>query len=305
MNVMIIGGTGFLGNFLCKELRKQGHTVKYTGRDVRSDDGYIRCDIRRDRLDIPNNTDVIYYLAQAENCGQFPYTAADILGVNTYGAVKVAAAAEKNGCKAFFYASTANVYAPSFVSQTEDCPLDRSNLYALSKVQAEEALWFMANGGMKICCLRIFGLYGSMQTKKLAARLLKRIAQGNPIYLFPTQKEKRSGNEYTTGGLKISWLCVHDAVTQLVALAQRISSGKNIPFYLNLAGPRSLSLLEFTRLMGYYLGIDPQYEIKKEHRTRDFIADVNLVGKLLSPSYTSHDEAVRVFVKSVNIELIT
>ncbi|MBE1426394.1 nucleoside-diphosphate-sugar epimerase [Desulfomicrobium macestii] len=297
MNVLIVGGTGFLGAHLYEELAGRGHSVRYTGRSTGAVQGFIHCDITRGDLTVPEGTDVVYYLSQAESYANFPESAPAIFGVNTQGAVKAASSALKAKCKAFFYASTGNVYAPSFLPSTEDALLDRSTPYALSKLQAEEILGLMACETMRICCFRVFGLYGSTQTTKLAAVLMDKVRRSEPIKLAPTPEELASGVGYDTGGLALSWLCINDAAAQLADLGGQALVGARLPRCLNLAGPKPLSLRELTGLMGASLGMKPIYEIEATPRTRDFIADVGLLKKILKPKYTAHETAIEVFVR--------
>lgn len=303
MHILIVGGTGFLGSHLRRACAALGHTVHFTGRGPSAEAGHLRCDIARDALVLPEAVDVAYYLAQADSYADFPDTAANIFGVNALGAVKAAVAARNAGCRAFFYASTGNVYAPSFLACDERAPLDRGTPYALSKIHAEEALGLVADARMQVCAFRVFGLFGSTQTSKLAARLLKGVHEGRPVALAPTAAEIAAGRADATGGLTLSWLCVHDAVGQLLALGEAALAGE-APRVMNLAGPRGVSLREFTGAMGKSLGVAPRYVVAQAARTRDFIADVGLAHKLLHPRCTPLDEAMEEFARCADFARI-
>lgn len=95
-----------------------------------------------------------------------------LLNVNIISAMKAGEYARKSGVKRFLYASTGNVYAPSFAPLREDSTLRRDNWYSLSKIDAEESLTFFQDQ-LKITVVMLFGVYGPGQTKKACTQPFK------------------------------------------------------------------------------------------------------------------------------------
>lgn len=284
MKAAIIGA-GFIGAELVSQLAARGHEVIVLGRHAPSGQAeFIQTDICDNAaLQLPPHVDAVYYLSQSDRYNSFPDGAADLFGVNTLGAVRAAEAAQKNGCRFFFYASTGNVYAPSFTPLKEDSPLNRTNAYALSKIAAEEALRLF-KPHFSLCAGRIFGAYGPNQCKMLPYVLAKRIRDGQPITLAPGQ----SGSD---GGLQVSFIYNPDLALRMALLAEHALQGNTVPEILNLGGPRGISIKAFAENIGFALGVSPQFTSATDKRSGDLIADISLLQKTIPLPFTSDEES--------------
>lgn len=274
-------GAGFIGAELVSQLVARGHEVVVLGRQAPSAQvEFIKTDVcDNSALQLPPQIDAVYYLSQSDKYNLFPEGAADLFGVNTLGAVRAAEAAQKNGCRFFFYASTGNVYAPSFASLKEDSPLNRANAYALSKIVAEEALRLF-KPHFSLCIGRIFGAYGPHQCKMLPHVLAKRIRDAQPITLAPGQ----SGSD---GGLQVSFIYNPDLALRMVLLAEHALQGNNVPEVLNLGGPKGVSIKAFAENIGIALGITPHFTSATSSRSGDLIADITLLQQTIPLPFTS------------------
>jgi nucleoside-diphosphate-sugar epimerase len=290
MKAAIIGAAGFLGSALSNCLLDGGWEV--FGYDLaapdRSPSGlqFQTFDVLYDDLVLPPEADVVYYLAQSPRYREFPRAADHLFGVNTYGAIRAAQTASAAGIRLFCYTSTGNVYAPSLAPLAEDHRVRRDDPYGLSKLAAEEALALFA-GRMPVLCPRLFGLFGPGQKRMLPANLLARIRSGQKIVLEPVPGENSNAE-----GLCVSFTYVADAARLLEQLARLALAGKSLPQVLNVAGPESISIRRFSVELGRVVGIEPRFVHAPTPRMHNLIADIRLLGTLLTPRWTPYSEAM-------------
>jgi nucleoside-diphosphate-sugar epimerase len=224
---------------------------------------------------IPSGTDVVFYLAQSPRYRDGHRGAEHVLNVNVVSAVQVASLAIQARVRKFVYASTGNVYAPAFTPRAETAALQRSDLYAMSKIHAEEAL-NLYSGHIDVTIARLFGLYGSGQQGRLIPNLVAAIASGKPVVI-----ERNPSDPADLGGLRISLCHVEDASRILAALSQR----EQVPV-INVANGEMLSLRDIATTIGHCTGRDPSFEIAVGFRKGDLVADITALTRLLNPDFT-------------------
>jgi len=290
MRTAIIGAGGFLGRALTRELLAAGHQV--CGYDVVeagiNESGYRfrTCDILTDPVELPPDTDVVYYLAQSPFYRSFPEGAEHLFGVNALAPLRVANAARKTATKLFVYASTGSVYAPSFAPHREDDPVRRDDPYALSKLAGEEALRLADD--FAVVCVRFFGLFGPGQKSMLPVKIREMIERGDPVQVAPAPGEP----EGEPAGLRISMCFVRDTATGLIRLGERVLGGGSVPTTLNMGGavPVGIRLLAETtaRLLGQRVRF-----VECPPRPFDLIADNSLLHSLIDMPNTPFEQAMR------------
>jgi len=171
--VFVTGGTGFIGKHLVEHLAGEGYSVGLLVRTARLADE--ECNAPNVELftgDIRNYEDiksaffafrpdavihlVTYYavMHRADEIGV-------MLDTNVKGTVNILEAARDAGIQLFVNASTCAVYEQKTRPLREDDPLKPQNLYAVTKLQAEEACSFYAeNFNLPIVSLLLFPPYG-------------------------------------------------------------------------------------------------------------------------------------------------
>lgn len=184
--VLVIGGAGFIGSHLVKELLK--HDVKEViiydnftrGKLSNLDDSLKdeRCrifpfggDIRdRDILDqAMAGVDYVFHLAAMWllHCKDFPRTA---FHVNIEGTFNVLEACVRHKIKKLIYSSSASVYGDAVeIPMTESHPMNNRNFYGATKI-AGEAMCTAFNDryGLEIIGLRYMNVYGPNQDQYAA-----------------------------------------------------------------------------------------------------------------------------------------
>lgn len=179
--VLVIGGSGFIGGFVVRELLKSPvkSVVIYDNfargkmeniNDVIKDP---RCTIFPFGGDVKDldildkafeGVDYVFHLAAMWllHCKDFPRTAFE---VNIAGTFNVLEACVKHKVKKLVYSSSASVYGDAVqVPMTEDHPFNNKNFYGATKI-AGEAMCTAFNDryGLKVVGLRYMNVYGPGQ----------------------------------------------------------------------------------------------------------------------------------------------
>jgi UDP-glucose 4-epimerase len=179
--VLIIGGVGFIGSFLVKEILKEPvkEVILYDnfqrGKIDNIEDSLKdpMCtifpyggDIREvDILDkAMEGVDYVFHLAAMWllHCKDFPRTAFD---VNIAGTFNVLEACVKHKVKKLIYSSSSSVYGDAVqIPMTEDHPFNNKNFYGATKI-AGEAMCTAYNDryGLEVIGLRYMNVYGAGQ----------------------------------------------------------------------------------------------------------------------------------------------
>lgn len=184
--VLVIGGAGFIGGFVVKELLKEDvreviiydnfargkySNIEESLKDPRCYIFSLGGDLRD--TDILNaamkDVDYVFHLAAMWllHCKDFPRTA---FNVNIEGTFNVLEACVNNKVKKLIYSSSASVYGDAVeVPMTEDHPFNNKNFYGATKI-AGEAMCTAFNDryGLEIIGLRYMNVYGPGQDQHAA-----------------------------------------------------------------------------------------------------------------------------------------
>lgn len=185
-NILVIGGAGFIGGFVVKELLK--HPVKSVviydnfarGKMDNIEDCLkdSRCSIYPNGGDIRDidildaamkGMDYVFHLSAMWllHCKDFPRTAFE---VNIAGTFNVLEACVKNNIKKLVYSSSASVYGDAVeVPMKETHPFNNKNFYGASKI-AGEAMCTAFNDryNLPVIGLRYMNVYGPGQDQTAA-----------------------------------------------------------------------------------------------------------------------------------------
>lgn len=179
--ILVIGGAGFIGSFIVKELLKEPvkEVIIYDNftrgkmRNIEESLKDERCyiypfggDIRDiDILDkAMEGVDYVFHLAAMWllHCKDFPRTAFE---VNIAGTFNVLEACVKHNVKKLIYSSSASVYGDAVeVPMTENHPFNNKNFYGATKISGEAmATAFNDRYGLNVIGLRYANVYGPNQ----------------------------------------------------------------------------------------------------------------------------------------------
>ena len=276
LRIGIIGAGSFIGEALGRLAEETGHQVDRYSRNT--------FDVTDPHAELDADTDIVVFLAQDRNYTALETPALGEFAVNTIGVLNAAIKARAVGARGLIYASTGNVYKPSFEPLVESHPLERSDIYSTSKIFAEQILDLVPDD-LAIVCPRLFGAYGPNQTIGLLAGLTNRIRDGASVTLQP-----RPGGD-PDGGFRASLTHVDDVAAGLLELAGRLGVD-DLPRIMNLAAPEPSSIEQIAHAIGAAIGVEPTIELANSQRSFDLIAETTLMQSLLNTEFRSLEAGV-------------
>ena len=284
MRVAVFGAGGFLGRHIVSQLKPQD-TVCVSSSDSHFD---AASGLLADDLGVDGKVDAVIYLSQSPRYREVPQHAAHLWCVNVVSAIKAAEWARRRGARRFIYASSGTVYAPGFEPFRETDPVRRDRWYALSKVQAEEALQRFAPD-LDVTSARLFAVYGPGQRAKLIPNLVATIQAGDAVTIQPHPRDPADRQ-----GIRLSVIHVADAAAIMIRLLEQ--SGRPV---CNVASPEVLSIAEIATAIGQQLGKAPLFEPAASPRESDVVADGSAAASLLGRPFASFHSAIDEVVHSV------
>jgi UDP-glucose 4-epimerase len=171
MNILVTGGSGFIGRNIVKLLKEEGNTVATL--DIKDKnsiaDYHIMSDLRNLHMvqDACKGMDYVFHLAAVTSPPEFENPLGEGYSVNVLGTYNVLAASAVNGVKRVILASSSSVYGSTSKPSREDSSSDSfSNLYPLSKKINEITTYFFFNHNLETVSLRYFNTYGIGENSK-------------------------------------------------------------------------------------------------------------------------------------------
>ena len=213
MNVLVIGGAGYIGSHVVKELNKQGHKVTVFDnlssglrQNLFKQNGFIHGDILiKEQLDkaFAQGFDAFIHLAAFKAAGESMVSPEKYSVNNITGTLNIINSAVEHGCKRMVFSSSAAVFGePQYLPIDEAHPKNPENYYGFTKLKIEEFMaWYEKLRGLRFAALRYFNaagydvdgeIYGLEQNPANLLPIIMEVACG----MRP--KMKIFGNDYDT-----------------------------------------------------------------------------------------------------------
>ncbi len=201
MNVLVTGGSGFIGRSLVKMLKERGDTVATL--DIKDKnslaDYHIMCDVRNRQMveKAFDGIDYVFHLAAVTSPPEFENVGGDGYDVNVLGTYNVLAASKMNNVKRVVIASSSSVYGTRSKATPEDATLGKyGNFYPLSKRVNEMTASLFNDYGVETVALRYFNTYGIGENSKgpyssVIWKFMESISKGEKPVIYGDGKQKR------------------------------------------------------------------------------------------------------------------
>ncbi|MCL1112981.1 SDR family oxidoreductase [Shewanella basaltis] len=199
MNILITGGTGFVGRQLIKSLPQ--HTLSILSRSSNSFDDSVTCfsgDISSNTCHthaLKNQSVVIHCAARVHMMGDSSNSLQEYLDVNTYGTLNLAKQAYDAGVKRFIFISSIKVNGESTNiggPYKHSDPHNPKDCYGQSKSEAEIQLIDLSKKtGLEVVIIRPTLVYGP-GVKANFASLMNFVSKGFPMPFGCVTENKRS-----------------------------------------------------------------------------------------------------------------
>jgi len=177
MNIVITGGSGFVGSYLCEKLIKDSHKIividnLLTGSTENINDlldnenfSFIEQDVQ-DHIEIEDKVDYVLHFASAASPKAYTEHPVNTLKAGSVGTINTLGLAKKHSAE-YLLASTSEVYGDPLISpQNEEYwgnvnPNGERSMYDEAKRFAEAAVaTYSRSYGLKTKIVRIFNTYG-------------------------------------------------------------------------------------------------------------------------------------------------
>ena len=177
MNIVITGGSGFVGSYLCEKLINDGHKIividnLLTGSRENINDlldnenfSFIEHDVQ-DHIEIEDKVDYVLHFASAASPKAYTEHPVNTLKAGSVGTINTLGLAKKHSAE-YLLASTSEVYGDPLISpQNEEYwgnvnPNGERSMYDEAKRFAEAAVaTYSRSYGLKTKIVRIFNTYG-------------------------------------------------------------------------------------------------------------------------------------------------
>jgi len=160
MRILIAGGAGYVGSVLIPHLLDRGYKVDvvdlfWFGNNLPSDAGILEKDIFDLQVSDLAGYDQVIFLAGLSNDPMADFSPAKNFIFNASAPAYLAYIAKKAKVKRYIYGSSCSVYGYTENELfDEDCPVNSSYPYGISKLQGERAVMQMVDAEFSVIALR-------------------------------------------------------------------------------------------------------------------------------------------------------
>ena len=300
MNVLVIGGAGYIGSHAVLELCENEHDVTVFDNlssghllNIDSQAEFIQGDIleKNDLENVFNEKfEAVFHFAALKAAGESMLEPGKYATTNITGTINVLNHMLENSISNFIFSSTAAVYGmPEYLPVDENHPIEPINFYGYTKLEIENLLhWYSSLKGIRFGALRYFNAAGYDINGRIKG------IEKNPANLLPIVMEtaigKREsmdiyGDDYNTPdgtGIR-DYIHVTDLATAHVqALNYIVENKENLT--LNLATGKGYSVLEVIENIKEIIGKNIKYKIidRRPGDPAELIAVSNLANEQLN-----------------------
>lgn len=291
MNILVIGGAGFIGKYLVKFLLEKENSVtifdNFSNSSKKSlnslrDSGakIIEGDITdiQDLENIIKNHDAVIHLAAQISVLESIENPDETFRINVDGTNNILTICKKYSVKKIVVASSAAVYGESTPNTqiTEKSQMNPISPYGVSKMKMEKNIEkFSINNKIDYTILRFFNIYGIGQSPEYAGvitKFLKNISNEEPLQIFGKGLQTRD------------FISIYDVIQSIYSA---LINNKNGVF--NIASGKKISIKELAKQMISLSGktLEIQFLSEKPGDIKHSHANIEKAKKMLmfSPKF--------------------
>lgn len=311
--VLVIGGAGYIGSHVVKELLENGHeTVVYdnmsTGQEVNlfNEAGFIKADILDENAlnkALNQNIDAVIHLAAKKAVGESMENPQLYSINNLTGTINILNAMVNNGVKHIVFSSSAAVYGmPEYLPLDEKHPRKPINFYGYTKAAIEDLMdWYSQLKDFNYIALRYFNAVGYAPDKSIIGK------EKNPQNLLPIimevatgKREKFSiyGSDYDTpdGTCLRDYIHVSDLARAHVLAVKKLISDKK-SYCLNLGTGKATSVKEIVDATENVIGkrLNYRFDSRRSGDPAVVVAGADLANQVLGwkANYTNIEDIIK------------
>lgn len=310
MNVLVTGGTGFIGSHTVVELLKSGHTVVVVDNLCNSTKGvlqalheitgqtipFVEADVRDTdaitKILKENTIEAVIHFAALKAVGESAQKPLEYYDNNIGGLVSVLEAMQDTSVNKLIFSSSATVYGdPDSLPLTEEAPLKpATNPYGATKQMGERIIEDTTQASnLRAVLLRYFNPIGAHESGLIGEQ-----PNGIPNNLVPYLVQAASGvrekltvfgNDYDTpdGSGVRDYIHVVDLARAHVAALGYVESQDSPSSIFNIGTGKGVSVLELINTFERVNGVTVPYEIgpRRPGDVASVYADPSKAEKLL------------------------
>ncbi|MCU0353265.1 MAG: NAD-dependent epimerase/dehydratase family protein [Cytophagales bacterium] len=279
MKYCIIGGFGFVGNEVTRQLAALGEVcVIDSGFRVAKDIDDIS-HVQNLNIDIANgpavdkaigllSPDVVVHLAAIHFIPECNANPSLTLRVNVEGTFSVLSACANHQVKHVLFASSGAVYADSTQPLSEQDAVEPIDIYGLSKKMAEDVcLLFAKSHRLPVSILRLFNVFGPRETNAhIIPEIIEQLRQGDVLRLGNIKPVR-------------DYVFTTDVAEAIIRVAGRVPTGVEI---FNVSSGYSSSVQNLIEIMGDILNRRIQVQTDEtRYRKADKLVQRANIDKLM------------------------
>ncbi len=215
MKVLVIGGAGYIGSHVVKELMANGHKVTVFDNlssglreNLFKENDFIYGNILIERdldLAFARGFDAFVHLAAFKAAGESMVEPEKYSINNITGTLNIMNAAVKHNCKIMIFSSSAATFGePQYLPIDENHPQNPINYYGFTKLEIERFMdWYDKLRGLKFAALRYFNAAGydpegivcglEQKPENLLPRVMEAALGQRQLKIFGTDYDTRDG----------------------------------------------------------------------------------------------------------------
>lgn len=215
MNVLVIGGAGYIGSHVVKELMKSGNKVTVFDnlssglrKNLFPENAFLYGNILiQEDLDsaFSRGFDAFVHLAAFKAAGESMINPEKYSVNNITGTLNIMNAAVKHNCKIMIFSSSAATFGePEYLPMDEKHPQKPINYYGFTKLKIEEFMdWYDKIRDLKFAALRYFNAAGydpegivcglEQKPENLLPRVMEAALGQRSLKIFGTDYDTRDG----------------------------------------------------------------------------------------------------------------